>query len=44
MGVEVGKEGAEEPEDEGDQRQRQQREEVGTVQPKPGEQAFWRCL
>jgi hypothetical protein len=38
VGVEVGKERAEEAEDEGDQRQRKQRVEVGAFQSEPVEQ------
>ena len=40
VGVEVGEERAEEAQDEGDKGQREQRVEVGAIQPKPGEQAF----
>lgn len=36
--VEVGKERAEEAEDEGDQRQREQRVEVNPIQPEPCQQ------
>jgi hypothetical protein len=41
VGVEIGKERAEEAQDEGDQRQREKRVEVGATQSQVREQPFW---
>jgi len=42
MGVEVGEERAEEAQDEGDEGQREQRVEVGSIQPKLFQQPLFR--